>query len=156
MMTDKNTIQPDEAKNALDSVSKMQSAGVRRAMPPRWYGFGIALIVTVGFSLYALETPGSLPGLFIALGVALFIGFSRGKSGAIGKELPDTKTGIWVLAGVCIFLLVLFFGGIYLRRAYDLSWIPLVTGLIAGITIYLLSKSERQYYLTKSNDGAPK
>ncbi len=151
-MTDQK-IEPGEARDALNSVEKMQSAGFRRASPPRWYGVGIALIVTIGFSLYALEDPGSYPGLFIALGIALFVGFSREKIGAFGKELPDTKVGMWALAGVCAFLLVLFFGGIYIRRAYDVAWMPLVTGLTAGITIYLLNESARRYYHAKNDGG---
>ena len=153
-MTDQDQVGSDEAKNALDSVDKMQSAGFRRALPPRWYGVGISLIVAVGFALYAQNDPGSFPGVFIAVGIALFVGISREKSGgAIGKELPDTSTGKWALAGVCVFLVALFFGGIFIRRSYDLFWVPLVTGLIAGITIYLLSYSERRYYLARGDDG---
>ena len=45
-----------------------------------------------------------------------------------------------------IFLLVLFFGGIYVRRAYDVAWVPMVTGLVAGVTIFLLSASERRQH----------
>jgi hypothetical protein len=154
VMTDQNQLGSDEAKNALDSVEKMQTAGFRRAVPPQWYGVGISLIVAVGFALYAQNDPGSFPGVFIAVGIALFVGISREKSGgAIGKELPDTRAGKWVLAGVCVFLIALFFGGIFIRRSYDLFWVPLVTGLIAGITIYLLSYSERRYYLARGDDG---
>ena len=151
-MADQN-IQPDEAKDALDSVDKMQRAGWRRAVPPRWYGAGISLIVAIGFSLYALEDPGSFPGLFIALGIAIFVSISRAKIRVSGKELPDTKTGIWALAGVCVFLLALFFGGIFVRRTFDLAWVPLLTGLIAGVTIFLLNESERRYYIAKADDG---
>ena len=52
---------------------------------------------------------------------------------------------MWGLLGVIIFLLVLFFGGIYFRRLYDLAWIPVATGLIAGVTIFLLSENERPH-----------
>lgn len=151
-MTGKN-IKSDEAQDALDSVGKLTSSGFRRAIPPRWYGVGISLIVAIGFALYALEDAGNTPALFIVLGIALFVGFSRERINVFGKELPDTKTGIWALAGICVFLFSLFFGGIFVRRAYDIAWVPLVTGLIAGITIYLLSESERRFYLRKADDG---
>jgi len=153
-MVDKN-IKSDEAQDALDSIEKMKNSGFRRAAPPRWYAVGMSVIVAIGFALYALESPGNTPALFVVLGIALFVGFSREKLGAFGKELPDTKVGVWALAGICAFLFALFFGGIFIRRAYDISWVPLVTGLIAGITIYLLSESERRYYLAKTNDGTP-
>ena len=152
IMTDTRHIRPDEAQNALDSVDKMQSAGFRRARPPRWYGAGISLIVAVGFALYALEDPGSLPGLFIALGIAIFAGISRQKIGAFGRQFPDTKVGIWALVGICAFMITLFFGGIYVRRAYDLAWVPLLTGLIAGLSIFLLSESERRYYIARGEE----
>lgn len=152
-MTDKN-IKPDEAQDALEAVEKMKNAGLRRAVTPRWYGIGISLIVATGFGLYALEEPGNLPGLFIALGLALFASSSRTKIGAIGKELPDTSIGLWAMAGVCIFLLTLFFGGIIVRRAYDLAWVPLITGLIAGSTLFLLAEMERRYYIAKADEGS--
>jgi hypothetical protein len=110
----------------------------------------MALIVAIGFALYAMKDPGNTPPLFIILGLVLLIGASREKAGVLGKELPDTKIGIWALAGICLFLLVLFFGGIVIRRAYDIAWVPLVTGSIAGATIFLLGESERRYYQVKA------
>jgi len=151
-MTD-NNVKPDEAQDALDSVEKLTTSGFRRAMPPRWYGVGISLIVAVGFALYALDDPGNSPALFLVLGIALFVGFSRERINVFGKELPNTTVGIWAIVGICAFLLTLFFGGIIVRRAYDIAWAPLVTGLVAGITIFLLSESERRFYLKKSDDG---
>jgi hypothetical protein len=151
-MTNQN-LKSDEAQVALDSIEKMKSAGFRRALPPRWYGAGLSLIVAIGFALYAMEDPGNTPALFIVLGVALFVGFSREKIGVFGRELPDTTTGMLALAGVCVFLFALFFGGIVVRRAYDIAWVPLVTGFVAGATIFILSESERRYYLMRAAGG---
>ncbi len=145
-MTDDNSVKPDEAQDALNTIDRMSVAGRKRAIPPRWYGIGIALIVAVGFALYAQQDPGDFPGIFIALGVALFAAASRDKIGAMGRAVPDTRPAMWGLFGVSVFLMALFFGGIYFRRAYDLAWIPVVTGLIAGMTIFLLSESERRQY----------
>ncbi len=149
-VTDDNPIKSDEAQEALNTIEKMSAAGRKRGAAPRWYGIGIALIVTVGFALYAQQDPGNFPGLFIALGVALFGASSRDKIGAMGRAVPDTKAAIWALIGVSVFLCALFFGGIYFRRAYDLAWIPVATGLIAGMTIFLLSENERRHY--RNND----
>ena len=145
-MTENKSIRPDEAQDALNSIERMNAAGRKRGTAPRWYGIGIALIVTVGFALYAQQDPGNFPGLFIALGVALFVTSSRDKIGAMGRAIPDSRSAMWGLIGVSAFLIVLFFGGIYFRRAYDLSWIPVATGLIAGTIIFFLSESERRNY----------
>jgi hypothetical protein len=152
-MADNNSIRANEAQDALHTIEDMHAAGRKRATPPRWYGIGISLIVAVGFALYAQKDPGSIPGLVIALGTALFVASSRDKTGALGKAIPDTRSGIWALVAVTAFLLTLFFGGIYVRRAFDLAWVPIVTGLIAGVTIFFLSVSERRYYLGKADDG---
>lgn len=150
-MTDQD-LKRDNAKAALDSIAEKQRAAFRRAVLPRWYSAGLALIVAVGFSLYALEQPGNMPALFIVLGLALFIGASRNRIAASGKELPDTRIGVLALIAVCVFLLALFFGGIIARRAYDIAWLPVLTGCIAGATIFLLGESERRYNLTRSAD----
>ena len=152
-MADNNSIRADEAQDALHTIEDMHTAGRKRAAPPHWYGIGISLIVATGFALYAQKDPGSIPGLVIALGTALLVVSSRDKAGAIGKTIPDTRSGIWALVAVAAFLLTLFFGGIYVRRAFDLAWVPIATGLIAGITIFLLSVSERRYYLGKVDNG---
>lgn len=72
----------------------MNAAGRNRGTAPRWYGIGIALIVTVGFALYAQQDPGNLPGLFFALGVVLFVASSRDKIGAMGRAIPDTRSAM--------------------------------------------------------------
>ncbi len=151
-MTDQN-LKPDEAQVALDSIETMKSAGFRRAVPPRWLGAGLSLLIAIAFALYAMKDPGNTPALFITFGVVFFVGFGRGTTGVLERELPDTRTGMWALAGVCIFLFALFFGGIWVRRAYDIAWAPLVTGLIAGTTIFILSESERRYYLMRAAGG---
>jgi hypothetical protein len=43
-----------------------------------------------------------------------------------------------------LFLVTLFFGGIYVRRAFDLAWVPIVTGVVAGSALLLLSEHERR------------
>ncbi len=151
-MTDRN-LKSHEAQDALDSIESMNRAGFRRAVPPRWYGIGLSLIIAIGFALFALEDPGNTPALFIVLGMVLFIGASRERIGAFGRDLPDTKTGMWAFVGVCVFLLALFFGGIIVRRAYDIAWVPLLTGFVAGTTVFLLSESERRYYLMRAGNG---
>ena len=57
-MTATDPIETGEAQAALDTVEKMRGAGLRRAIPTRWYGIGIPAIVAVGFGLYAQEDPG--------------------------------------------------------------------------------------------------
>ena len=142
-MVDKNSVE-EEARDALDAVENMRGAGLKRAVPPRWFGVGMSAVVAVGFALYAQKDPGSLPVLVIALGTALFASANRSKSGAVGKAIPDTRSGVWALIALCLFLVTLFFGGIYVRREFDLAWVPIVTGAVAGIALLVLSEHERR------------
>lgn len=155
-MTTNDPIQADEAQAALDSVEKMGEAGLRRAVPPRLFDIGMPIIVAVGFGLYAQEDPGGRPGLVILLGTALFMASSREKTGVLSKAGPATKRGTAAFAVLIAFVLTLFFGGITIRRTYDLAWVPVVTGLVAGLTLFLLNQSERRRHLPKSDDSAPR
>ena len=143
-MTPDSPVPADEAKEALSTIDAVQSASRKRSATPLWYGIGIALIMMIGFSLYSQEDPGDLPGLFIVLGTALLVGYFNDKTGVNAKAIPDSAIGILAFIGVVAFLLVLFFGGIYVRRAFDLPWVPVVTGLIAGATILWLCANERR------------
>ena len=153
-MEDNNSVKADEARDALNTAENMRAAGLKRAVPPRWFSVGIAAVVAVGFALYAQKDPGSIPGLVIALGTVFFVAANRSKSSAIGKAIPDTSSGIWALIALSLFLVVLFFGGIYVRRAFDLAWVPVVTGAVAGITLLLLSEIERRHAMAEANGGA--
>ncbi len=149
----KTDISTDEAQVALDLTEKMQSAGYRHASPPRWLGAAVAASVASLFALYAMADPYpyiALPIIFVAIIVAT----ARSNQSAYAKQFPVSKTGWYALAGIGIFLVLLFFGGIYIKRAYDLTWVPLVTGLIAGGAIFLLSESERRHYASKIDEGA--
>ena len=45
MIDDIDNVSPDEAQEALESVVKMEGAGWRRAVPGRWFGAGVAVLI---------------------------------------------------------------------------------------------------------------
>jgi len=151
-MNDINNLTPDEAKEALESVVKMESAGWRRAVPDRWFGAVVAVLIASLFALYALQDP--YPYIvFPILGLALFIASAREKSGAYGQDFPTTKANVWAIVLWSAVMLVVFFGSIYIRRAYDAAWVPLVVGLLVGLMVFMASERERRAYLKKTGQG---
>ena len=111
MIDHSDDVSPDEAQKALESVVKMEGAGWRRAVPDRWFGTGIAVLVASMFALYALQDP--YPYIvFPIIGLALFIVFAREKRGAYGRDFPGTKANIWAMVLFTAVLLVIFFGSI--------------------------------------------
>jgi hypothetical protein len=141
-------VTPVAAREALDSVVRMEGSAWRRAVPPRWFGAGVALLVGSLFALYALEEP--YPYIvFPIIGLGVFIATVREKSGAYGRDIP-TKTAAWVLVLCAAVLVVVFLGTVAVRRAYDAAWVPVAAGLLVGAFVFWASESERRYYRAKA------
>jgi len=155
MMRDTEDVNRGEAQESLDSIKNMERAGWRRAVPHRWFGLGVAVLIASLFALYALEDP--YPYIvFPIIGLAIFITAAREKSGAYGRDFPGTKANAWVVALVAVILLIVFFGSIVIRRTYDVAWVPLVVGSLVGLFVFLASEHERRAYLTMSGQGRAK
>lgn len=150
MIDNIDNVSPGEAQEALESVAKMERAGWRRAVPDRWFGVGVAVLIASLYSLYALEDP--YPYIvFPIIGLAVFITTARNKSGAYGRDFPSTKANAWAMVLFVVVMLIVFFGSIVIRRTYDAAWVSLVAGLLVGLMVFLASESERRAYLTKTD-----
>jgi xanthine/uracil permease len=144
-----------EAKDALASIETMESAGYRRAVPERWFGAGVAFLVACLFALYAMEDP--YPYIvFPIIGLGVLIVAAREKAGAYGRDFPGTKANRWAFVLFVAAMIVVFFGTIFIRRAYDLYWVPIIVGLLVGLVVFWLSESERRSYLAKAGGGQAK
>lgn len=143
MTKNENNIDKKEAREAISSVTKMHVAGLRRSNSPRWFGLGISLLSGSIFAIYALDNPYSLLPVII-IGLGLFIALGREKMGVFKEDFPTSKKQFLALAIFVGVLLVLFFGGIVIRRSFDLSWVPIITGFIAGAMIYLAHENARR------------
>lgn len=153
MTNNQNTPSPQDANKALNSVAEMQQAGWRRAIPSRGFGAGIALFIACLFALYALQDP--YPYILIPiLGLTVFITTTTEHSGAYRRENFRTKysvLGFFLFAGI---LLMLFFGAISIRRTYDIAWVPVVAGIVAGLMLFFGNESLRRATEAKAS-GKP-
>jgi len=138
-----DNVTPDDAKKSLESVVKMEDAGWRRAMPDRWFGAGVAVFIAGMFAVYALEDP--YPYIvFPIIGLPLFIATAREKSGAYGRDAPASNVNMWTVVLFITVLLIVFFGSIFIRRAYDAAWVSLVAGVLVGLVVFLTSENARR------------
>ena len=152
MISENEDLSADEARAALESVTKMESAGWRRAVPERWFGAGMATLIGSLFAVYALEDP--YPYIvFPIIGIVVLIASSREKLGAYGRDFPDSKANKWMLVLFVSVLLVVFFGSIVIRRTYDAAWVSVVAGLLVGLTVFLASEHERRAHIAKAGGG---
>ena len=148
-MKEDNKPNSDEARDSLDSIEIMKNAGYRLAVPHRWFGAGIAFFIGSLFALYALEDP--YPYIvFPIVGFGVFIIAARESIGAYGREYPGTKANKWALALFMAVMILIFFSSIYIRRAYDLAWVPIIVGLLVGLVVVLISESERRAILARA------
>ena len=148
MVDEIHNVTTDQAQGALDSVSRMERAGWRRAAPPRWFGAGVAFFTACLFAIYALENP--YPYIvFPFVGLAVFIAIGREKVGAYGRDFPTTTASIWAFVAFMFVMVVIFFGAVVVRRAYDAAWAPVAVGVLVGLCLYLANEKERRHYLTK-------
>jgi len=154
-MNENDNISPVEAQQALESVEKLETAGWRRAVPARWFGAGVSILVGSLFAVYALEDPSSYI-VYPILGLVIFLAVSREKAGAYGRNFA--KAGRSLVASVlfAVVLLIIFFGSVYMRRAFDAAWVSLVAGLLVGLFIFIASENERRAYLAKTKQGEAK
>lgn len=146
-----NKLSAQEAQAAVDAVADMQKASWRRAVPSRKYGISIALLIASLFALYALNDP--YPYILVPiLGLAVFIATSREKSGIYAQSQLTSKKNIAAFAVVIAFMLALFFGAILIRRTYDMAWVPIAAGILAGLIIFAGNESARRAFRTKANE----
>jgi len=152
-MAENDNFTSGEAKDALDSVRTMERAGYRRAVPRRWFGATLAFLIACLFALYALENP--YPYIvFPIIGMGVLIAASHENLGAYGRDFPGTKANRWALVLFAAVMVAVFFGMIFIRRAYDLSWVPIVVGLLVGLIVLVTSEHERRAYLAKASEGS--
>lgn len=144
-MADRKTeIDPDAAREALDTVQQAENAGLSRVIPPRWFGLAIALI---SGSIVASAAAGlsEMTAVSVAA-IAVAIAIRQRRSAARTKALPGNARGIVALIGLTVFAISLIAGGRVLVQAYALSWAPLVSGGVVAIGVYYLSRKERRAY----------
>ena len=145
----------DGAREALESIEAMESAGYRRAVPQRWFGAGVAFFIASLFALYALEDP--YPYIvFPIIGMGVLIATARETAGAYGRDFTGSKANRWAFVLFVGAMVLVFFGSIVIRRTYDAAWVPIVVGLFAGLVVFLTSESERRSYLAKAGEGQAK
>jgi len=147
-----NKMTQGEAQEAINLANKMEVSGWRRAIPKRYFGGGISILMGSMFAIYALPNPNGYI-VFPILGMVIFMGAMREKSGAHGRGLPQNTRDKWKLFLFGALLFALFFITVFIRRAYDLMWVPLFVGAGIAIVVFLLSEQERRAYLAKADNS---
>ena len=131
MSDEKQEISPDEAKKALDTIDKMNRAGLQRLEYPRWFAISITLAIFLYIATIQEEGPSRFPLFMVGL---LLYAVLREKLGVKPNySKPFTRTFLGWFFALAVFYLCM----VYLRRIYGLIWAPYVGGLIAASFYYI-------------------
>ena len=128
-----------------------------RGAPPRWFGAVMALLIGGLVATPALVNAEELISkelatLFLILGFAMVMGRQREQAGAWLQESPGGTLGrTLTLALVGGVGLALYGGGLVLRDVADLWWGPVATGIVAGVSVFLLAEQERRSALAPAD-----
>ncbi|MGK0267896.1 MAG: hypothetical protein ACI8Y3_000503 [Paraglaciecola sp.] len=152
MMTNEtNKIDSDEAKVALESIKNLEGLALQRAMPSKWSGIAFALVV--GLLVFLIGAGLREYYIFPIIALPLILAVQRNRAKASPRTIIKGKKTIIALVGLIAFMCGLIFIAIYMRSSYDTLAGPLVAGVIAALTIYWLSISERNEYKNKIDQG---
>lgn len=138
-----------EAKEALAAIKKLEHAGLKRAAPSA--GFSVLLSFLIGCLVFLVSAGLREFYVFPILALPLIVSLHYKKSGASVKYFPSQMIGTVSLITLIALMLLLIVSGRLLNDLYGLSWAPVLSGIIAGIVIFILARSERRKYLGKRN-----
>lgn|GEM_PF-1869676 len=151
MTIESDQIGPNEAQDALNTIQSMESAGLQRGLPPRWFGLAMALPAGVLFALAGLEISRLYMAPIFLLMVFAVI-YQIRKAGVLVKPYPSRRALILVVVGVVAILAPLIFIARELRDTFGFL-APLSLGVIVALASLCAFVLERRAYLTKIKAG---
>lgn len=140
----------EEAKKALDAVPELSSAGSRSGAYPYWFSVSVSLwagllVSTVGEAIWVL--------VFVA-GLVVYQFWRRAYCKAWANEVKTFKE----LRTVILFAIPvsgLFLLSYIVRTHYGNTWIPVIAGMVVGLSLYFLCEktyaSVRKYQVGERN-----
>ena len=147
-MTDRNELPTaHEAAEALASVERMRSTGLKRGLYPRGYAIVLALWTGALTTTSGLESAAFLPLLGLGLlghwlwrrrtGVWIWVfrvWFSRRK-----QEIQSAR-GLWTVILVSIPVGGVMVAGYIGGQSYGLTWAPFVAGTVVAAVTFVLTE----------------
>ena len=147
-MTDKNELPTaHEAAEALASVERMRSAGLKRGLYPRGYAIAVALWCGALTTTAGLASAAFLPLLGLGLlghwlwirKTGIWVWVFRVWFSRRGQEIRSTR-GLWTVLVLLIPVGGVMVAGYIGRQSYGLTWAPFVAGAIVAAVVFVLTE----------------
>ena len=143
MTNEKNSVDSNEARKALDTIETIERKAMRRVAPPHWFEVLIALLAGSLVSLPAADLRQYI--VFIILSMVLVISYQRQKTGASANIFPIKTMVIGLIILVPLFFLLIITAQL-LQESLGYVSASLLCGGIFSVIVYLLSLFERCWY----------
>ena len=151
-MTNENSnIDSKEAKIALESIQNLEAAALNNAMPPIWLGLAISAVI--GMLVFLVGAGLRDYYVFPIIALPIIIAIYRNKTSSSVRSTPNGMKGVAALLTLIAFMIMLMFIGMYTREMYAMFAGPFVCSVIAALTVFWLSISERKEYQHKIDKG---
>ena len=147
-------IDPEEAKAALDSISSLESIALQSAMPSTWSVIALALVV--GLLVFLIGAGLREYYVFPIIALPIIIAVQSSKIKASLRTIKPSKKSIVGFVSLIVFMLGLILIAFYVRASYGTLVGPMVSGVIASLTVYWISLSARKEYLNEVDKGTRK
>jgi uncharacterized membrane protein YjjP (DUF1212 family) len=147
-MTNETTkVESEEARVALESIKHLEGIALQHAMSPKWFAISIALVV--GLLVFLIGAGLRDYYIFPIIALPLIIAVQRSKTKASIRTITMQKKTIIALVSLIAFMLGLILIAIYVRASYGTFLAPIITGVIATLSVYWINESERNKYQNK-------
>lgn len=141
----------NDAQEALNQAKKSEATALKAAMPAKWFGALIALIVGGLVATNGSDQYHYAP--YLIFGLALVIALHHKKTGATPLPRPTNKMGLYALIFIILFFIIITAVVRYTTAKLGMTWTPFVGGGFVAIIVYLLAQSERKTYIKKIKDA---
>jgi hypothetical protein len=154
MTNETKQIKPKEAQEALDSIKKMEHAGLKRVLPtPRWLGAILGTLIGTQIALLGAEIRSYNTILIVLIVIMAIAIINKNQSAGIKERIILSKRTI-IICLICI--IPLYFIAIvssqYLNNYLDYHWAPFVIGAFATVSIWSLFRSEHRSFMRRFNE----
>jgi hypothetical protein len=154
MTNEKTHIKSKEAKEALDSIKKMEHAGLKRILPPhRWLGAILGILIGTQIALLGAEIRTYNTILIVLIVIMMIAIINKNRSAGVTERILLSKRTI-IICLICIIPLyfIAIISGQYLNNHFEYYWAPFAIGAFVTISIWSLVVSAYRSYINRLNE----
>ncbi len=151
MTEQQNRPNPDEARQALNSIQQMEQAAIKRLIPPQWFGGIIALLAGSLVTLAVVNLRSYQ--VFIILLIGLVIAYQSRQTQALPRKNPLKLAVIGAVTLLPLYFVFIIVGQ-SLASNFGFIGSAILAGLLFAFAVYLFTVLERRWYLLDKGDAS--